>query len=309
MANAAFRALEPELSRVARSVEETLSDLLPTAQDAEARLHEAMRYAMLGGGNRLRGFLAVQSGHLFGVDERSMLRIGAAIECLHTQALIHDDLPSVGDAPRRRGKAATHVAFDQATAVLAGDALASLGFSILSSPRTCPDPFIRCTLINHLCEAVGHGGVLGGQMIDHISQGQDVDIGTLTRLQRMKTGALIAFSCETGPLVARGSDDLHHALNGYAHDLALAFQIMDDLSRLQHSSTSSDLSAHDTPDAETQELGEGPGQASFVHVLGEERAKDQAVLLASQAIGHLDVFDDKADPLRQVADFVVNGSS
>ncbi len=296
-----------EMAQLAQAVEETLKELLPRPQGPEAPLLEAMRYAVLTGGNRLRAFLVCQSGRLFGADERTMLRIAAAVECLHTHALIHDDLPSMGAGRRRRSRPMTHQAFDEATAILAGNALLALSFSILSSPKTCPDPFTRGALISHMGDAIGHGGMIGGQMIDFACRDQDMDIGTLTRLQRMKTGALIAFSCETGPLVVRANEDLAGAMNGYAHDLALALQIMDDLTDYAAPGTAPATLGQEAESAASAAppIVETPGRATFLPVLGEARARHQASLLTSQAIRHLDVFDEKADPLRRLAGFVI----
>ncbi|MGF1455286.1 MAG: polyprenyl synthetase family protein [Alphaproteobacteria bacterium] len=299
-----------EMARLTQAVEDTLKDLLPRPQGPESPLLEAMRHAVLTGGNRLRAFLVCQSGRLLGADERAMLRIAAAVECLHAHALIHDDLPSMGDGRRRRSRPVTHQAFDEATAILAGNALLALSFSIVSSPKTCPDPFIRGSLVSHMSDAIGHGGMIGGQMIDYACRQQDMDIGTLTRLQRMKTGALIAFSCETGPLIARASEDMAGAMNGYAHDLALALQIMDDLADYAAPPPAADNenagpSAVEPVPAPPPELAETPGRATFLPVLGEERARNQAGLLARQAIRHLDMFDEKADPLRSLAGFVI----
>ncbi len=286
MGHLASLPLESELSRIARAIDDTLMSILPTPQGAEMRLLEAMRYAALADSKRLRGFLAVQSGRLFGMDERAMLRVAAALECLHTYALVHDDLPAIDDEDERRGQPATHKAYDEATAILAGDALVTLSFAVLASPHTCPDPFGRCALVTRAAEAVGHAGMVGGQMI-HLSYADEgIDIGTLTRLQRMKTGSLIAFACEAGPLMARASEELLHAMSGYAHDLGLAFQIRHDIRR--ESATREESS-----------------RASFASIMGMDRAQDQAELLARQAVRHLDLFDEKADPLRHAADFVV----
>ncbi len=290
MSLSASLPLETELARVARAIEGTLDELLPKPRGAEARLHEAMRYAALAEGRRLRGFLAVESGRLLGVDERAMLRVAAAIECLHTRALLHEDLPALDDNDNRRKQPATHKAFDEATAILAGNALMTLAISILVSQRTCADPFIRCTLAARMADAAGHTGLVGGEMIGRSAGEAITDIGTLTRLQRMKTGSLIALSCESGAIMARAGDDLVQALNGYAHDLGLALQIVDELEQ--------------TGGAAPSEPG---ANASFVSILGPERARSQAGLLAQQAVRHLDLFDEKAKPMRDVASFVVQG--
>ncbi len=301
-------SLDTELQRVTRAVDATLMALLPTAQGPEARLLEAMRYLAIGAGSHWRGFLAVQSGHMFGVDERAMLRVAAAIECLNACVNAHCALPAFGQTAPEDGQPPAHEAFDEAAAVLAGNGLMTLAYSILSSVRTCPDPFVRCSLVAHLADASGHAGLVGGQMIQRAAQDQETDIGTIIRLQRMKAGSLIAFCCESGALMARAGDDLVQAVNGYAHDLSLAMQIMDDL----RDENSGDNNSGDNPaEADDSAAGSGPdprilsGKATFVSVLGPERARSQAALLARQAIRHLDLFDEKADPLRQVAEFVL----
>lgn len=288
--------LTREMTRVARAVDATLMALLPKPQGAEAKLLEAMRYAVLDGDGRIHPFLVVQSGRLFGVDERAALRIAAAIECLHTYSLIHTNLPALAHKTEHGDKRpATHTAFDEGTAILAGDALQSLSFSILSSPRTCPDPFVRCEMIARLSLVAGHGGMVGGQMIDFTFADKDVDIGTITRLQRMKTVALFGFACEIGPVMTRAGEELTSALTGYAHDLGLAYQIIRDLNALQ-----------DRPDQKGLKDGECAGNTTLISVMGAERAQSQAELLAKQAISHLDLFDDKADFLRRLAEIVVH---
>ncbi len=281
----------------AEQTDRTLERLLPRVDGPEARLLEAMRYATFAGGKRLRPLLALESGRLFDMDDHVMLRICAAIECVHTYSLIHDDLPSMDDDDERRGKSSTHIHFDEATAILAGDALQSLAFEILSHEDTHTDPHVRCALISHLAQAIGPRGMVGGQMIDLSSGTSVLDIGTITRLQRMKTGALIAFSCEAGALAARARRPAFQALNAYAHDLGLAFQIADDLL---------DVEGDPGKMGKAARKDGAKGKATFVAVLGVDRARDQAKRLADQAIAHLDFFDKKADCLRAVAEFMVS---
>lgn len=290
-------SLKDALEQNAATMETVLDSVLPRAVDAEARVVEAMRYAVLGGGKRLRPFLAMQSGRLFGVSDRGMLRVAAAIECLHTYSLVHDDLPAMDNDDLRRGRPSTHKAFDEATAILAGDALLTLSFEILASPETHSDPFTRSDLVVRLARASGWHGMVGGQMIDLAAEEEEFDIGTITRLQRMKTGALIAFACEAGPVMGRAGDEAVHALNAYAHDLGLAFQIADDL--LDEEGDPQLMGKAARKDADR-------GKATFVSVLGLERARAQAELLATQAVKHLAGFDNRADLLRGVARYVVN---
>jgi farnesyl diphosphate synthase len=271
--------------------------LLEAPPGLEARVYEAMRYSALAPGKRLRPLLVLTSAQLFGVARTSALQVAAAIEMVHAYSLIHDDLPAMDNSDLRRGRPTCHKAFDDATAVLAGDGLLTMAFEVLSQPDTHGDPAVRCELVAALAAAAGGAGMVGGQMIDLIAETQTLDIGAITRLQRMKTGALIAFSCEAGAILAKAPHEPRTALRGYAHDLGLAFQIADDLLDIEGSSeeTGKPVGA----DA-------AAGKATFVSILGVERARAQAGLLVDQAVAHLDLFEQKAELLRQVARFVVN---
>lgn len=287
---------ESELIAVAASVDTMLDNILPQPVGPEASLLDAMRYASLGGGKRIRPFLAIQSGRIFGMDEDTMLRIAAAVECIHTYSLVHDDLPCMDDDDMRHGKPSTHLEYDEATAVLVGDALLTFAFEILSDANAHPDPFVRCDLVARLAASIGFHGMVGGQMIDMLAEVSDLEITAITRMQRMKTGALIAFACESGAVAARASLASIHALNAYAHDLGMAFQITDDIL---------DIEGDSEVLGKTVGKDEKAGKVTFVSVLGLERARTQAGLLASQAIAHLDLFDEKADLLRAMATFAV----
>ncbi len=282
----------------AATVERTLDRLLPKPLDAEARLFEAMRYATLAGGRRLRPFLVMSSARLFGVAETCALRVAAAVECVHRYARVHDDLPALDDDHTRWGRAATHIAFDQATAILAGDALLTLAFEILAHSDTHADPQVRCNLTTALAKAAGGRGMVGGQMLDMLT-GDAVpeDVATVTRLQRLKTGELFAMACEAGAILGKTDSARRHALHAYAHDLGLAFRITDEL-----------LDAEGRPDHRERTGKRGSG-ASFVAALGIDRARAQAGLLAEQAIAHLDIFEQRADPLRGVARHVIERKS
>src|SRR4051812_26693328 len=188
-----------------------------------------MRYSALAPGKRMRPLLVLASASLFGVARRSALQVAAAIEMVHAYSLIHDDLPAMDNSDLRRGRPTCHKQFDDATAVLAGDGMLTLAFGVLADPDTHGDPAVRCELVAALSQAAGSAGMVGGQMIDLIAETQTLDIGEITRLQRMKTGALIAFACESGAVLAKAPAELRLALRGYAHDLGLAFQIADDL--------------------------------------------------------------------------------
>jgi farnesyl diphosphate synthase len=274
--------------------------LLAVPEGLEARVYEAMRYSALAPGKRLRPLLVLAGARLFAVAQASALRVAAAIEMVHAYSLIHDDLPAMDNSDLRRGRPTCHKEFDDATAVLAGDGLLTMAFEVLAHPDTHGDPAVRCGLVAALASAAGGAGMVGGQMIDLIAERQTLDIGAITRLQRMKTGALIAFACEAGAILAKAASEPRMALHGYAHDLGLAFQIADDLLDVEGSA------------AETGKpvgADAAAGKATFVSILGVERARAQAGILVDQAVAHLDLFEQKADLLRQVARFVINRSS
>ncbi len=281
----------------ARLTDALIERLLDPPGGLEARVYEAMRYSALAPGKRLRPLLVLAGSRLFGVTRRSALQVAAAIEMVHAYSLIHDDLPAMDDSDLRRGRPTCHKEFDEATAVLAGDGLLTMAFEVLAHPDTHGDPAVRCELVAALAAAAGAAGMVGGQMIDLIAERQILDIGAITRLQRMKTGALIAFACESGAILAKAAAELRTALRGYAHDLGLAFQIADDL--LDIEGTAADIGKPVGADA-------AAGKATFVSILGVERARAQAELLTSQAAAHLELFEERAELLRQIARFVVN---
>lgn len=288
--------LEPALAEAALFTEESLNALLPAVEGPEARVLEAMRYAALGGGKRLRGFLVIQSGQLFGVDRRSLGRVAAAVECIHAYSLVHDDLPAMDDDDLRRGKPTVHKAFDEATAILAGDALLTHAFALLGAPETHGDPFVRCELVIRLAHASGHAGMVGGQMMDMAFEGGQPSLAEITRMQRMKTAALINFCCEAGAILGKASQPMRNALLAYGQELGLAFQIADDL--LDAEGDAGEMGKAAGKDA-------GRGKTTVVSVLGVERARLQAKALSEQAVHHLDLFGEKADFLRAAAAFVV----
>ena len=289
-------ALESRVRLNAAAVEDKLRGLLPVPEGPEARLIEAMAYSTLAGGKRLRPFLVTASSEMFGVARECALRVAAAVEMVHTYSLVHDDLPCMDDDALRRGKPTAHIAFDEATAMLAGDALLTLAFEVLAEAATHSDPEVRCELIRTIAAAAGCQGMVGGQMIDLEAENQPLDVGAITRLQQLKTGGLIAFSCESGAILGKAPRQLRHALHAYAHDLGLAFQIADDL--LDHQGSAEKLGKAVGKDS-------GKGKATMVALLGPERARTQAEMLARQAATHLEPFADKAEVLRAVADFAV----
>ena len=284
----------------ARLTDAVLDRMLTVPPGLEARVYEAMRYSVLSPGKRLRPLLVLAGAQLFGVAQRSALQVAAAVEMVHAYSLIHDDLPAMDDSDLRRGRPTNHRQFDEATAVLAGDGLLTMAFQVLADPDTHGDPAVRAELVSSLADAAGAAGMVGGQMIDLMAEKQRLDIGAITRLQRMKTGALIAFSCEAGAILAKVAPELRLALRGYAHDLGLAFQIADDL--LDVEGSAAEIGKPVGADA-------AAGKATFVSILGIERARAQAELLINQAVAHLDLFKERAELLRQVARFVVNRRS
>jgi farnesyl diphosphate synthase len=284
------------LADTATAVNQELDRLLPLIEGPENRLIEAMRYSTLDGGKRLRPFFVLQTARLFNVAEQAALRVAAAIEMVHCYSLVHDDLPAMDDDDLRRGRPTCHKAFDEATAVLAGDALLTKAFEVVAGPATHSDPQVRCELVWELATASGAQGMVGGQMFDLRAAELDMDVQAVTRLQNLKTGRLIGFACEAGAVLGKAPRQLRNALKAYAHDLGLAFQIADDLLDVEGDPAQVGKGLHKDADA---------GKATFVSLLGVERARAQADMLSHQACGHLDCFDDKADLLREAARFVV----
>lgn len=290
-------SLAAAMADAASAITESLDRILPKSDFPERKLFDAMRYGVLGGGKRLRPFLVLNSASIFGVGGDCALRVAAAVECIHCYSLIHDDLPAMDNSDLRRGRPTAHKQYDEATAILAGDALLTLAFELLADPRTHEDPQVRCRLVTALAKASGVHGMVGGQMLDLIAETTELDIGAITRLQRLKTGELIAFSVEAGAILGKASVQHHNALRAYAHDLGLAFQIIDDLLDAEGSEAETGKSVRRDAKA---------GKATFVTILGADRARNQAKLLSEQAIQHLGVFTGRAKQLEDVARFVVD---
>jgi farnesyl diphosphate synthase len=284
------------MRRTQAEIDALIELILPEPPDPRRQLHEAMRYASIGGGKRLRPLLVIASGGLFGVPRTRALRAGLAVECVHVHSLIHDDLPCMDNDDLRRGKPTVHRAFDEATAVLAGDALLALAFEILADPATHPLAEVRSNLVLELAKAVGVDGMAGGQMLDLMPKTEGMDLASVTRLQRLKTGALIAWCLEAGAILGKAPSDLHTRLRGYAHCLGLAFQIADDL--LDCEGEQAKLGKRVGKD-------EAQGKQTFVSLLGLERARTQSQLLVAQALDHLRGFGEEADLLRAIAQFAV----
>jgi len=291
------QALNEAMTATSAAVERVLDSILRVPDTPERRVFEAMRYSIYAGGKRMRPLLVLASAELFGVEKEHALKVAAALECVHVYSLIHDDLPSMDDDDVRRGKPSLHKAFDEATAILAGDALLTLAFEILAKDTTHPDPYVRTELVAALAKAAGGHGMVGGQMIDISASDHELDQQAVFRLQNMKTGALISFAAEAGAIMARAGQQPRASLQGYARDLGLAFQIADDLLDIE---------------GDAEEVGKAvgkddeAGKATIVSMLGIDRARQQAQMLADQAVEHLAGFDDKASLLRAVAHFAVN---
>lgn len=289
--------LKPALKAIAEDIDRSFDLLLPVPGDARDRLVEAMRYATIGGGKRVRPLLVCATASLFGVSREAAVRVGTAIEAIHVYSLIHDDLPCMDNDALRHGKPTVHLAFDDAAAVLAGDALHDFAFEVLSDPATSGDPFTRIELIRTLATASGMNGMCGGQMMDIVAETSTFDLPTVTRLQQLKTGALLSASVEMGAILGKVPPEGRTHLRGYARDIGLAFQIADDL-----------LDAEGDEEAAGKALrkDEAQGKETFLSLLGADRAREQARILVDQAIEFLASYGPEADLLRELARFIVD---
>ncbi len=288
--------LSDALIEVAEDIDQRFATLLADPSDPRSSLYAAMRHAAIGGGKRLRPLLVFATAHLFDVDRDCAGWVATALEAIHVYSLIHDDLPAMDDDDMRRGKPTVHKAFDEATAILAGDCLHALAFEILADPATHADPFVRSELILDLARASGPSGMAGGQQMDLEAERQTFDLATVTRLQQMKTGALICAAVEAGAILGRVPPEGRTHLRGYAHDLGLAFQIADDLL---------DAEGDEAVAGKKLRKDEDAGKATFLSLLGVERAREQCRMLVAQAIEHLRDHGSEADLLRAIAAYVV----
>ena len=288
--------LDFALKRIAREVDAGFDALLPDQPDARARLVDAMRYATIGGGKRVRPLLLTATAELYGVDRSVAIRAALAIEAIHVYSLIHDDLPCMDDDALRHGKPTVHKAFDEATAVLAGDALHAFAFEVLSDPAAIGDPFTRAELVLTLATASGMNGMAGGQMMDIVAETELFDLPTVTRLQQLKTGALLGAAVEMGAILGKLAPEGRTHLRGYARDIGLAFQIADDL--LDHE-------GNEEAAGKTLRKDAAQGKQTFVSLLGPDRARSQARMLVDQAVAHLAQHGQEADLLRTLARYIV----
>lgn len=290
-------SLQKYMSELSEDVNKSLERLLVNSTGPEKVLQEAMRYSTLNGGKRLRPFLLIESAGLFGVSRNHAMQAALAIELIHCYSLVHDDLPAMDDDDLRRGRPTCHKAYDEATAILVGDALLTKAFEILADPLTHSDAYIRCQLISKIAKASGDFGMIGGQMFDLLATHLSLNLDDIKRLQSMKTGQLITFSCEAGAILGQASESEALALTKYSQDLGLAFQIADDL-----------LDVEGNQEEVGKELRKDNdlGKATFVSLLGVEEAHRQAQLLVQSAISHIECFNNSADRLRQVAQFVID---
>ncbi len=293
---ASAEGLQAALAEARRAVNGVIDEVIPRAEGPERRLYEAMRYSALGQGKRLRPFLVLCGAEMFDVVGAPALRTAAAVELVHCYSLIHDDLPAMDDSDLRRGRPTNHKAFDEATAVLAGDTLLTLAFEVLSDPRTHDDPAVRAALVSALARAAGGEGMCAGQMFDLLAEDMELDLDAIVRLQRLKTGRLIGFACVAGAILGGADAGARAALEAYADDLGLAFQIADDL--LDAEGSEADV-------GKSLRRDQAAGKATFVSILGVEGARARAVELAARAAARLDRFGERAKLLRAVARFVV----
>lgn len=283
-----------QAARLAR-LHTALEYALPAADHYPTRLHTAMRYACEGG-KRLRGLLVYAAGEALALDAALLDAPAVAVELIHAYSLAHDDLPAMDDDDLRRGKPTVHKAYNEATAILAGDCLHALAFEVLADPATHPDPFVRAELVLDLARAAGPAGMAGGQMMDIEAEKASFDLATITRLQALKTGALIASAVEAGAILGKVPPEGRMGLRGYARDVGLAFQIADDL--LDYEGDEEKMGKRVGKD-------QSAGKETFLSLLGVDRARAQARMLVDQAIEHLHSYGAEADLLRDIARYTL----
>ncbi len=286
---------ETRIRETAALVENALDGFLPRTNGPLGRVVDAMRHGALDGGKRLRPFLVIAAADMFDCPQERSIRTGCAVEMIHCYSLIHDDLPAMDDSDLRRGRPSVHKAYDDATAILAGDALLTQAFEILAEDQTHPNADVRCRLALMLAKASGKIGMVGGQMIDIYAEQKKFSLPEIEELQRLKTGALIRFSTMAGGVVGGAGEKEIAALEAYSEELGLAFQIVDDL-----------LDVFGDAEALGKPIGQDTDmdKATFVKLLGAEGAREKAKDLVSSAKEHLSMFGDRAAPLKGAADFI-----
>ena len=277
-------------------VDQFFDEALPVVEDGRDRLIAAMRYAVIGGGKRLRPFLCRATADLFAVDRAVSLNAGCAVEAIHAYSLIHDDLPCMDDDELRHGRPTIHRCYDEATAVLAGDCLHAIAFELLSDEHIHGDPFVRAAMIACLAKASGHNGMAGGQMMDLAAEGQTLDLATITRLQQLKTGALLSAAVEIGLILGHVREEGRGPLRNYARDIGLAFQIADDLL---------DVEGDEGKAGKALRKDDRQGKQTFVSLMGIEQARAQALALSEQATGYLAPYGEDARLLVELARYIV----
>ena len=292
--------LAEAVRQTAAEVDHALDAILPQAHGFHGRVQEAMRYAVQAGGKRLRPFLVLETAALFDVPRERAMRVACAIECLHTYSLVHDDLPAMDDDDLRRGRPTTHKQFDEATAILAGDALLTIAFEILADEATHPDGAVRAALVMDLARAGGHEGMIGGQMMDIEAHKHSFGAKEVIELQARKTGALFEFSCQAGARLAQATPDDFAKLHAYARDMGLAFQIADDL-----------IDVTGTVEQAGKAVGKDQeaGKATLVSIYGVEGAKAECARLAESARLAVAGYGPKADRLAGLPAFLLDRAS
>ncbi|MDD9908805.1 MAG: polyprenyl synthetase family protein [Ahrensia sp.] len=287
------------LTRVSAQVSHDLENLLSQAENPSVppRLLDAMRHGVLNGGKRLRPFLVLESAALFGVTQHDAMITACALECVHCYSLIHDDLPAMDDDDLRRGKPTVHKAYDEATAILAGDALLTLAFQFLSQERCHEDATVRTTLANMLAQACGAAGMIGGQMLDILAETQPSTEQQVRLLQSMKTGALIRFACEAGAVLGQADASQRAALRSFGEQIGLAFQLADDLL---------DVTAEAATIGKATGKDAAQGKGTLVQLLGAESTRSALEKAVKEAGGELSVFGDRAANLKATATFIAH---
>ncbi|WP_438382553.1 polyprenyl synthetase family protein [Asaia sp. BMEF1] len=289
-------ALAASLGTAARAIETTIDRLLPMVDGDESVLLEAMRYAALGGGKRLRGYLVTEIAAIFGAEAEGALRVAASVEMLHAYSLVHDDLPAMDDDDLRRGQPSTHKQFDEAIAILAGDALQTSAFEILADEATHPDPAVRIALVTALAQASGAAGMVGGQVVDIRGEGKSLPLDQVRRLHAMKTGALIRYAAEAGAILGGADRAQRDAIIAYGRDIGTAFQVADDV--LDTTASAEEL-------GKTAGKDEASGKSTYVSLLGIDGARAEAARLSEQATQALISFGTEAAALRALAQYIV----